>query len=144
MLMQSDPFRELDRLTRQLWGNPSRPVTMPMDAYRKGDHLIAEFDLPGVDESSIDITVDRNVLSVRATRQRVESSDGDLQYVSNERTYGTFTRELYLGEALDSNRIEADYSNGVLKLLIPVAESAKPKKVQLGSGGLKKPTAIAV
>lgn len=144
MLMQSDPFRELDRLTRQLWGTPSRPVAMPMDAHRKGDHLIAEFDIPGVDENSIDITVDRNVQSVRATRQRTESPDDKLEYVSNERAYGTFTRELFLGEALDSNHIETDYSDGVLKILIPVAESAKPKKVQLGSTGTKKRTAISV
>ncbi|TAN31032.1 MAG: Hsp20/alpha crystallin family protein [Actinomycetota bacterium] len=140
MLMRSDPFRDLDRLAQQFWGTSARPAGMPLQAYRKGDHLIAEFDLPGVSPESIDITVEKNMLSVRAERLRVDVEGDDVEMISDERQYGTFTRQLFLGETLDTDHIEADYADGVLLVKIPVAESAKPRKVQINAD--KKRTAI--
>jgi len=131
MLMQFDPFRDLDRLTQQFWGGQQgRRAGMPMDAYREGDHFTVHFDLPGVDPSSIELTVDRNVLTVRAERKwsRAEGTE----VVASERVQGTFTRQLFLGESLDANRIEAEYDNGVLTVHIPVAEQAKPRRIEIG------------
>lgn len=127
MLMRTDPFRDFDRLTQQLFGTASRPAVMPMDAYRRGEQFVVEFDLPGVDPGSIDLTVEQNVLTVRAERSR-SLGDND-EMVVNERPEGVFTRQLFLGETLDSDRIEADYEAGVLRLTIPVAEQAKPRKL---------------
>ena len=133
MLMRFDPFRELDRLSQQAFGTQSRPAVMAMDAYRQGEQFIVHFDLPGVDPSSIELTVEKNVLSVTAERawQREEGQD----VLVSERPQGKFTRQLFLGEGLDSERIEASYDNGVLTVTVPVAEQAKPRKVEIGSGG---------
>lgn len=132
MLMRSDPFRELDRLSEQVFGTRTRPAVMPMDAYREGDHFVVHFDLPGVDPSSIDLTVEKNVLSVAAERQWQPNEDQ--QVVASERPQGTFRRQLFLGEGLDVERVEASYDDGVLTITIPVAEQAKPRKVQIGAG----------
>ena len=129
MLMRFDPFRELDRLTQAFGG--SGPV-MAMDAYRRGEQFVVHFDLPGVDPSSIDLTVEKNVLTVSAQRQW-ERGD-EQQVLVSERPQGTFTRQLFLGESLDAVRIEAGYENGVLTLTIPVAEQAKPRKVEIAAG----------
>ena len=133
MLMRTDPFREIDRLTEQLLGTAHRPAVMHLDAYRDGDHFYAVFDLPGVDPDSIDCTVERNVLTVRAERRRPTGDDVEL--VAAERPMGTFTRQLFLGDTLDTDRLEAGYENGVLTLRIPVAERAKPRKVTVTAGG---------
>ena len=134
MLMRSDPFQELDRLTRQLTGAVTRPA-VPMDAYRKGDEFYVHFDLPGVDPDSIDLTVDRNVLTVRAERKVSVEGDG-VETLVAERPTGTFTRQLFLGETLDVDRLEASYDAGVLTLRIPVAEQAKPRRISIsGSSG---------
>ncbi len=135
MLMRFDPFRDLDRLTQNAWGGgvDRRPVGMPIDAYRKGDEFLVHFDLPGVDPNSIDLTVEKNVLTVSAHRQW-EPAEGD-QVVVSERLQGSFTRQLFLGENLDADRIEASYDNGVLTVTVPVAEQAKPRKVEINSGG---------
>ena len=133
MLMRFDPFRDFDRLTQQLRGDSGRRAWMPMDAYRHGDHYVVHFDLPGVDPGSIDLTVDKNVLTVKAERSW-QPAEGDEVLVS-ERTQGSFTRQLLLGESLDADRIEACYDNGVLTLTIPVAEEAKPRKVEITHGG---------
>jgi HSP20 family protein len=135
MLMRFDPFRELDRLTQQTWG-PVRTPVMPMDAYRHGDKFVVHFDLPGVDPSSIDLTVEKNVLTVTAERnwQRDEGTD----VVVSERFQGKFSRQLFLGESLDSDHIEANYEGGVLTVTIPVAEQAKPRKVEISAGGKAK------
>ncbi len=138
MLMRTDPFRDLDRLTQQLWDSSLRPSGMPLDAYREGDHFIAEFDLPGVDPDSIDITVEKNMLSVHAEKPRVETEGKDVEIISSERVHGSFTRQLFLGETLDTDHIEANYVNGVLTVKIPVAETAKPRKVHVGAGDNKK------
>jgi HSP20 family protein len=134
MLMRFDPFRDLDRLTQQLWGTgqSSRTAGMPMDAYREGDHVVVDFDLPGVDPGSVDLTVDRNVLTVKAER-RWSRAEGT-EVVVAERPQGTFTRQLFLGETLDADRIEANYEQGVLTLRIPVAEQAKPRRIEIGGG----------
>jgi HSP20 family protein len=138
MLMRTDPFRELDRLAQAL-GTPSRPAAMPIDAYRKGDSFLVQFDLPGVDVDSIDLTVERNVLTVHAQRTRPEA-DG-VEMLLAERPQGTFSRQLFLGETLDTDHIDAEYKDGVLTLRIPVAETAKPRKVAINSDGNQR-TAI--
>jgi HSP20 family protein len=130
MLMRTDPFRELDRLTQQVLGTPARPAPMPIDAYRQGDSFVVEFDLPGVTTDSIDLTVEQNVLTVRASRQR---TTGESELIVAERPHGTFSRQLFLGESLDTEGVEANYTDGVLTLRIPVAERAKPRKVSVSS-----------
>ena len=130
MLMRFDPFRELDRLTQAFGG---RTAVMPMDAYRQGEQFIVHFDLPGVDPSSIDLTVEKNVLTVSAQRQWQRGDDH--QVLVSERPQGSFSRQLFLGESLNADGIQASYENGVLTLTIPVAEQAKPRKVEITSGG---------
>ena len=131
MLMRFDPFREMDRLSQQAFGSTARMPVMPMDAYRHGDQFTVHFDLPGVDASSIDLTVEKNVLTVSAERHW-EPEEGN-QVVVAERPQGRFSRQLFLGEGLDADRIEASYDNGVLTVSIPVAEQAKPRKVEIAS-----------
>ncbi|MHB1597156.1 MAG: Hsp20/alpha crystallin family protein [Streptosporangiaceae bacterium] len=139
MLMRTDPFRELDRLTQQVFGTAARPAAMPMDAYRQGDSFYVKFDLPGIGLDSIDLTVEQNVLTVRAQRG-LTVPDGSEMIVS-ERPAGTFTRQVFLGDTLDANDIKADYSAGVLTLSIPVHEAAKPRKVEITSNEAKQVTA---
>jgi HSP20 family protein len=130
MLMRTDPFRELDRLTQQALGTLARPSAMPMDAWRDGDVFHVEFDLPGVSEDSIDIDVERNVVTVKAERP-TRASDAEL--IAAERPRGVFSRQLVLGDTLETERIEASYDSGVLILKIPVAEQAKPRKIEISS-----------
>jgi HSP20 family protein len=134
MLMRTDPFRDFDRLTQQVLGTAARPAAMPMDAWREGDRFIVEFDLPGVDEQSLDLDVERNVLTVHATRPEL---DPDREMVSAERARGLFSRQLFLGENLDTEAIEASYQGGVLRLIIPVAEQAKPRRIHIASSNDK-------
>ena len=131
MLMRFDPFREFDRLTQQAFGTNSRQAVMPMDAYRKGDEFVVHFDLPGVDPSSIELTVEKNVLTVSAERNW---DFKDQEFIANERPQGTFSRQLFLGDTLDADHVEADYDRGVLTLTIPVAEQAKPRKIEVTTG----------
>ncbi|SEQ28565.1 Hsp20/alpha crystallin family protein [Microlunatus flavus] len=132
VLMRTDPFRELDRLSQQLLGTAARPTLMPMDAWREGDSFHVEFDLPGVDADSIDLDVERNVLTVRADRPFRE---GPSELLAAERPRGVFSRQLILGDNLDLDRIQASYSDGVLRLVIPVAEKAKPRKISIDVSG---------
>jgi HSP20 family protein len=136
MLMRTDPFRELDRLTQQVFGTNTRPAVMAMDAYRKDDSFIVAFDLPGVTQDSIDLTVEQNVLTVRAERPGVEREGTEA--VVSERPSGTFTRQLFLGDTLDADQIHADYTAGVLTLTIPVKQAAKPRKVEIGSSDTRQ------
>ncbi len=129
LLRTTDPFRDFDRLTQQLLGTTNRPAVMPMDAWREGDHFVIEFDLPGVSRDSIDLDVERNVLTVRAERV---ARNGDWEMLATERPRGVFSRQLVLGDNLDLDRIEAAYEGGVLRLTVPVAEKAKPRKIQIG------------
>ncbi|MDH2413912.1 Hsp20 family protein [Nocardioides sp. CER19] len=130
LLRNTDPFRDFDRLTQQLLGTTNRPAVMPMDAWREGDRFVIEFDLPGVAKESIDLDVERNVLTVRAERV---ARNGDWETLASERPKGAFSRQLVLGDNLDFDRIEAGYADGVLRLVVPVAERAKPRKIQISS-----------
>ena len=130
MLMRTDPFRELDRVAQQVLGTAARPAAMPIDAYRQGDEFVALFDLPGLDAASINLTVERNVLTVHAERKRPDADDVEL--LIGERPHGTFSRQLFLAETLDTERIAAEYVDGVLRLRIPVKEQAKPRRVDIG------------
>ncbi|MFF9865612.1 Hsp20/alpha crystallin family protein [Streptomyces sp. NPDC013953] len=132
MLMRTDPFRELDRLTERLLGTTAHPAAMPMDAFREGDTFVVQLDLPGVTPESIDLDVERNVLTVRAERRTAPAEGAEM--VIAERPAGTFSRQLFLGETLDTERIEAAYDMGVLTLRIPVAEQAKPRKIAISGG----------
>ena len=139
MLMRTDPFRELDRLTQQLFGangTTSRPAVMPMDAYRHGEQFVVQFDLPGVDPSSIDLDVERNVLTVKAERAPTYGEDIELQ--AAERPRGVFSRQLFLGDTLDTDRIQAHYDAGVLTLRIPLTDKAKPRKIEITGGNAPK------
>jgi HSP20 family protein len=128
LLRTTDPFRDLDRLTQQFFGTTNRPAVMPMDAWREGDRFVIEFDLPGIARESIDLDVERNVLTVRAERV---ARNGDWEMLASERPRGVFSRQLVLGDNLDLDRIEAAYEGGVLRLTVPVAEKAKPRKVEV-------------
>jgi HSP20 family protein len=129
MLVRFDPFREFDRLTEQVWGRS----TMPMDAYRRGDEFVVHFDLPGVDPDSIDLTVERNVLTVSAKREWQWGKGTDV--LASERPQGAFRRQLFLGDSLDVEHVDASYDSGVLTVRIPVADEAKPRKVEVAAGG---------
>lgn len=141
LLRTTDPFRDFDRLTSQLLGTTlgttNRPAVMPMDAWREGDVFHLEFDLPGVAPESIDLDVERNVLTVRAERV---TQNGDWEMLASERPRGMFSRQLVLGDNLDLDQIQAAYDTGVLRLTIPVAERAKPRKIEVGTGA--EPAAI--
>jgi HSP20 family protein len=128
MLMRTDPFRELDRLTQQLLGTAARPAFMPMDTWRDGDTFHIEFDLPGVRADSIDLDVERNVLTVNANRP---TRDGNVELIANERPSGVFSRQLILGDNVDLDKISASYHDGVLSLEVPVAEKARPRKIAI-------------
>ena len=146
MLMRStDPFRDFDRLAQQLLGagTTSRPTVMPMDAWRQGDSFVVEFDLPGVRPETLDINVERNVLTVRAERP---SAGGDRETLAAERPTGLFSRQLVLGDDVDLEHVKASYEAGVLRLTIPVAEKVKPRKVEITTGADDRapdPAAIA-
>jgi HSP20 family protein len=133
MLMRTDSFRDLDRIRQQVFGNgtPARPVAMPMEAWRHGDTLVVEFDLPGVSPESIGLDVERNVITVRAERP---GSDGDIEVVAAERPRGVFCRQLVLGDNLDTSAIDAAYEAGVLTVRIPVAERARPRTIEIARG----------
>lgn len=131
MLMRTDPFREFDRLTSQVMGSPSRPVAMPIDAYRHGDVFVIELDVPGVSPESVELTVEKNVLTVRAERPRSQVTDRD--QVIAERPHGMFSRQLFLGDTLDAANLTADCDHGVLTIRVPVAERAKPRRIQIGT-----------
>lgn len=130
MLMRFDPFRELDRFVQ----GPAWPArnSVPLDVYRRGDEFVVRVDLPGIDPASIDLSVEKNVLTISAERSWAPS-DGDEVLVS-ERPQGTFTRRLFLGEGLSTDKITAQSDNGVLTVLVPVAEAAKPRKVEISVG----------
>lgn len=132
MLLQHDPFRDFDRLTQQVFGTVARPSGMPLDAWREGDDFVVELDLPGIDTEKLDIDVERNVLTIRA--ERLSNVPDAANMVASERSWGVFSRQLILGDALDTEKVDADYTAGVLRLRIPIAEQAKPRKIAISSG----------
>lgn len=137
-LVRSDPFRDVDRLFQQLWGgqigNGNRPLAMPMDAFRKDDSFLIRLDLPGVSADAVELTVEDNVLTIKAERPAPPASEG-VEVVIAERPYGTFTRQVFLGTNLDTEHIQAEYEAGVLTLAIPVAEHAKPRRIEVTERG---------
>jgi HSP20 family protein len=140
-VMRFDPFRELDRLTQQMFGEGGRrsgPQSFPMDAYRRGDRFYVHLDLPGVDSDSIDLTCERNVLTIRA--ERSFQGDQDDEIIVSERPQGSFSRQFFVSEALDTDSIEASYDQGVLTLEIPVAQQAKPRRIEVSRGASDRET----
>ncbi|KQY56229.1 MULTISPECIES: Hsp20/alpha crystallin family protein [unclassified Nocardioides] len=131
MLMRTDPFRDFDRLTEAMLGTRARPAVMPMTAYRDDGAFVVHLDLPGASADSIDLTVEQNVLTVHAERK---PPAGDAERVVDERNYGVFSRQLFLGETLDADQLSANYDAGVLTLRLPIAEKAKPRKVEITAG----------
>lgn len=132
MLMRTDPFRELDRMAQELMGTRARPAAVPIDAYRRGDEFVVQLDMPGVRSDDIDLTVERNVLTVHAERER--DTGDDVELLIAERPHGSFSRQLFLGDTLDADRLAADYRDGVLTLRLPVREQAKPRRVEVKTG----------
>ncbi|MDD7384115.1 MAG: Hsp20/alpha crystallin family protein [Actinomycetaceae bacterium] len=132
-MFANDPFAEIEHMMTRALSTASSGSPMGMDLYRKGDNFVAKFDIPGVDPSTIDIDINDNTLTVRATR-RIESDD-DIKWLSRERTTGTFARQLTLGRGIATDKIEADYSDGVLTLTMPVTEESKPRKVSVSHSG---------
>lgn len=140
-LVRSDPFRELDRLAQQLWGDGrtrSSSLSMPMDAFRKGDVFLVQVDLPGVESDAIELTVEDNVLTVKAERRPPETSEG-VETLVAERPYGAFSRQMFLGDNLDVERIQANYESGVLTVSIPVAAHAKPRRIEVTTQRERQP-----
>lgn len=137
-LVRSDPFRDVDRLFQQLWsgqtGNGARPLAMPMDAYRKDDSFLIRLDLPGVAADAVELTVEDSVLTIKAERSAPPASDG-VESVIAERPHGAFVRQVFLGTNLDTEHIRAAYEAGVLTLAIPVAEHAKPRRIEVTEKG---------
>jgi HSP20 family protein len=135
-MLQFDPFRDFSRLASEMLSAGRTPHAMPMDAYRLGDHYIVEFDLPGIDPDSLELTTENNTLTVRAERKTAArgSEKGEPGYLMAERPRGVFSRQLVVGEGVDIDRIAADYRDGVLTVTLPVAETAKPRRISVGRG----------
>lgn len=129
MLMRTDPFRDLDRLTQQVFGTAARPAAMPMDAWQEDGEFVVAFDLPGVNVDSVDLDIERNILTVRAERR--DPTQPNVELIASERPRGVFSRQLILGDTLDTERVKAIYADGVLTLRIPVLEQAKPRKIEI-------------
>ncbi|BCW68319.1 18 kDa antigen [Arthrobacter sp. NicSoilB4] len=127
--MRTDPFRELDRLTQQVFGTAARPAAMPMDAWQEDGEFVVAFDLPGVNVDSVNLDIERNVLTVRAERR--DPTQPNVELIASERPRGVFSRQLILGDTLDTDKVKAHYADGVLTLRIPVLEQAKPRKIEI-------------
>lgn len=135
MLVRFDPFRDFDRLTQQfdqMWRRGAGPSVVPFDAVRHGNEVTLHVDLPGVDPERIDLTVERDTLTITASREWERKEDDEV--LAAERPHGTFTRRVLLGESLDTSRLEADYDRGVLTITVPVAEQAQPRRITVGAG----------
>jgi HSP20 family protein len=131
VLMRTDPFRDFDRLFQQATSAAALPAAMPIDAYRKGDEFVIHFDLPGITADALDLSVEKNVLTLKAERKRAENGG---EWIVRERPHGTFTRSIFLGDSLDTDSLEASYADGVLTVRLPVAEKAKPRRIEVTTG----------
>lgn len=129
-----DPFSTFDRLLgRSGFGEGgTRSLGLAVDVYRSGDDFIVEVDVPGIDPSKLDVTVERNMLSISGDRP---AGHGDAEVVLCERPHARFSRQLYLGENLDTEGVKAGYDNGVLTITIPVSQKARPRKIDIAGGG---------
>ena len=126
--------RDFDRIVRRAFGTgfgPAVTTALPMDTVRRDGELVLRFDVPGFDPEKIDVTVDRGVLTVSATREETKT-EGESPIV-RERLFGSFTRRVRLSENLDADAIEASNNDGVLEIRIPVREEAKPRKIEVGN-----------
>lgn len=132
MAMSFDPFSELDRIAAGLLGSRQGPKFMPVDLYRDGDRYVLNADMPGIDPGSVDIDVDGQLLTVRANR--TPDTQSGVKWLSQERPHGSYLRQFSVGEGIDRDAITAHYDNGVLSLVIPVSEKAKPRKIEVTSG----------
>lgn len=139
MAMLFDPFRELDRVASNLWDSRQGPRLMPIDLHKDGDLYILNADLPGIDPGSVDVDLDGQVLTIRAERT---ARNADVKWLANERPSGSFLRQLNLGDGIDTENISANYDNGVLSVMIPVSEKAKPRKVAVQSGSTESPVEV--
>ncbi|PXX66557.1 HSP20 family protein [Nocardia tenerifensis] len=141
-MLRFDPFHDMDTLARQLLGETTgsarTPRFMPMDLFKAGDHYVLNADLPGVDPGSVDVNVDNGTLTLRA--QRSTPSEEGVQWIASERFAGTFMRQISLGDNVDADKISATYNNGVLSVTIPIAERAKPRRIQIASGSSDQKT----
>ena len=131
MLIRTDPFRDLDRPAQHRWGTKARPATMPMDAWREGEQIVMQFDLPGIDLYSVDLDGPRNVLTVRAERR--PATGEDTETIATERPQGVLRRQMMLRDTPDTDRVQASYTAGVLTLRIPLAEKAKPGTIAISN-----------
>ena len=130
--LRFDPFRDFDRLAAEVFGTARTPSLMPMDCLRTGDQFVVRFDLPGMDADSLEVSAENQTLTVRAERTRLDPEDA--AYLVSERPSGTYSRQLVLGDGLAVDEIKADYHDGVLTLTIPIAEQAKPRKIEVTRG----------
>lgn len=147
MLVRSDPFREIDRLFQSAFGGSNeRSWAMPMDAYRKeseqGPVFLLQLDLPGIAPDGVQLSIEDNVLTVTATRHAPTMQEG-VQAVVAERPFGEFTRRVLLGDNLDTEQVQAEYDAGVLTVTIPVAERAKPRRIDVAVKGAATALAAA-
>ena len=141
MAMTFDPFAELDRLTGGLLGTQQGPKFMPVDLYRDGDRYVLNADMPGLDPGSVDIDIDGQLLSIRA-RRTADDREG-VSWIARERPFGAYLRQFNLGEGIDSENIAAHYDNGVLSVLLPVSERAKPRKIEVQNGSEQQQSVTA-
>jgi HSP20 family protein len=130
--LRFDPFRDFDRLAAEVFGTARTPSLMPMDCLRTGDQFVVRFDLPGIDPDSLEVSAENQTLTVRAERTRNDPEDA--VYLVSERPSGAYSRQLVLGDGLAVDDIRAEYRDGVLTLTIPVAEQAKPRKIEVMRG----------
>ena len=137
MLLRFDPFHDIDRLANELLGARRVPQAMPMDCYRHGDAFYLLFDLPGIDAESLEVTQENNTLTVRAMRSVTVPKDAT--YLVNERSAGSYARQLVVGDGLSLDAIVAAYHDGVLTLTIPVAEESKPRRITVEQGRQSDP-----
>jgi HSP20 family protein len=128
--LRFDPFRELDRFASEMMGAARAPRLMPLDAYRHGEKYVLNFDLPGIDPESLEVVAERNTLTVRASRRNTAPEDA--QFVMAERPSGEYSRQIVMGDGLDLDSVGANYHDGVLTVTIPVAEQAKPRRIEIG------------
>jgi len=137
MATSYNPFNDLGRLFTSVERAVAADTRMPMDLYRSGDTFVVKMDLPGVDPKSIDIDVDDRTLTVRAERaaEVVDTTNEKSGWISRERSFGAYARQIPLGSGLDLAKIEASFVDGVLTLTVPVAEEAKPRKIAVSTGG---------
>lgn len=126
-----DVFTPLDLLASSAFDTGRAPRPMPVDLFRDGDEYVLAADLPGIDPASVDLDVDGQLLTIRA--ERLAPVDEKVKWLSHERPYGSYMRQFTLGNGVDRERITANYEHGVLSVIIPIAERAKPRKIAISA-----------